>query len=75
MLVGSFIELDKSLIECIIDLLIYLVCNSFDYGIELLEKWFVVGKNSVGNLILFVEYQGGNICIEVIDDGVGLNCE
>lgn len=75
MLVGSSIEFDKSLIECIIDLLIYLVCNSFDYGIELLEKWFVVGKNSVGNLILFVEYQGGNICIEVIDDGVGLNCE
>lgn len=75
MLVGSFIEFDKSLIECIIDLLMYLVCNSFDYGIEMLEKCFEVGKNVVGNLIFFVEYQGGNICIEVIDDGVGFNCE
>ncbi|WP_438380420.1 chemotaxis protein CheA [Escherichia coli] len=74
-LVGSSTELDKSLIECIIDPLTHLVRNSLDHGIELPEKRLAAGKNSVGNLILSAEHQGGNICIEVTDDGAGLNRE
>lgn len=74
-LVGSSTELDKSLIERIIDPLTHLVRNSLDHGIELPEKRLATGKDSVGNLILSAEHQGGNICIEVTDDGAGLNRE
>ena len=74
-LVGSSTELNKSLIERIIDPLTHLVRNSLDHGIELPEKRLAAGKNSVGNLILSAEHQGGNICIEVTDDGAGLNRE
>ncbi|EKJ8217755.1 MULTISPECIES: chemotaxis protein CheA [Citrobacter] len=74
-LVGSSTELDKSLIERIIDPLTHLVRNSLDHGIELPEKRLEAGKNAVGNLILSAEHQGGNICIEVTDDGAGLNRE
>ncbi|EFH7123602.1 chemotaxis protein CheA [Escherichia coli] len=74
-LVGSSTELDKSLIERIIDPLTHLVRNSLDHGIEVPEKRLAAGKNSVGNLVLSAEHQGGNICIEVTDDGAGLNRE
>ncbi|HCC0888441.1 TPA: chemotaxis protein CheA [Salmonella enterica] len=74
-LVGSSTELDKSLIERIIDPLTHLVRNSLDHGIEMPEKRLEAGKNGVGNLTLSAEHQGGNICIEVTDDGAGLNRE
>ena len=74
-LMGSSTELDKSLIERIIDPLTHLVRNSLDHGIELPENRVAAGKSPVGNLILSAEHQGGNICIEVTDDGAGLNRE
>jgi two-component system chemotaxis sensor kinase CheA len=74
-LLGSSTELDKSLIERIIDPLTHLVRNSLDHGIESPEKRLAAGKSAVGNLTLSAEHQGGNICIEVIDDGAGLNRE
>ncbi len=73
--VGSSTELDKSLIERIIDPLTHLVRNSLDHGIELPEKRLESGKSPIGNLTLSAEHQGGNICIEVTDDGAGLNRE
>ncbi|WLS77269.1 chemotaxis protein CheA [Erwinia pyri] len=72
---GSSTELDKSLIERIIDPLTHLVRNSLDHGIESPEKRLAAGKDAVGNLTLSAEHQGGNICIEVVDDGAGLNRE
>ncbi|WP_191091662.1 chemotaxis protein CheA [Affinibrenneria salicis] len=72
---GSSTELDKSLIERIIDPLTHLVRNSLDHGIEEPEKRQAAGKPEIGNLTLSAEHQGGNICIEVIDDGAGLNRE
>ncbi|WP_420855314.1 chemotaxis protein CheA [Xenorhabdus mauleonii] len=74
-LIGSSTELDKSLIERIIDPLTHLVRNSLDHGIESPEKRLAAGKSETGNLTLAAEHQGGNICIEVIDDGAGLNRE
>ncbi|AHY13842.1 MULTISPECIES: chemotaxis protein CheA [Citrobacter] len=73
--VGSSTELDKSLIERIIDPLTHLVRNSLDHGIELPEKRLEARKSPIGNLTLSAEHQGGNICIEVTDDGAGLNRE
>ncbi|AVX37736.1 chemotaxis protein CheA [Yersinia massiliensis] len=72
-LLGSSTELDKSLIERIIDPLTHLVRNSLDHGIEDAQTRVAAGKQPVGNLTLSAEHQGGNICIEVLDDGAGLN--
>ncbi|MBS0908280.1 chemotaxis protein CheA [Tatumella sp. JGM118] len=72
---GSSTELDKSLIERIVDPLTHLVRNSLDHGIELPEQRLKAGKAAAGNLVLSAEHRGGNICIEVTDDGAGLNRE
>ncbi|MGD8163805.1 chemotaxis protein CheA [Pantoea sp. FN0307] len=74
-LVGGSAELDKSLIERIIDPLTHLVRNSLDHGIESREERIAKGKSPMGNLTLSAEHQGGNIVIEVSDDGAGLNRE
>lgn len=72
---GRATELDKSLIERIIDPLTHLVRNSLDHGIETPEKRVAAGKNPVGRLVLSAQHNGGNIVIEVKDDGAGLNRE
>lgn len=69
---GAATELDKSLIERIIDPLTHLVRNSIDHGIEMPEKRLEVGKKSEGTLTLSAQHQGGHIVLEVIDDGGGL---
>jgi two-component system chemotaxis sensor kinase CheA len=74
-LIGGSAELDKSLIERIIDPLTHLVRNSLDHGIESADVRLAKGKSAVGNLTLSAEHQGGNIVIEVSDDGAGLNRE
>ncbi|WP_337236227.1 chemotaxis protein CheA [Proteus faecis] len=74
-MIGSSTELDKSLIEKIIDPLTHLVRNSLDHGIEMPADRIALGKPEAGQLTLSAEHQGGNICIEVTDDGAGLNRE
>ncbi|MBB1592665.1 chemotaxis protein CheA [Achromobacter sp. UMC46] len=70
---GRATELDKSLIERIIDPLTHLVRNSLDHGIETPEKRIAAGKDPVGQLVLSAQHNGGNIVIEVSDDGGGLS--
>ncbi|AKQ56015.1 chemotaxis two-cpmponent sensor kinase [Bordetella hinzii] len=72
---GRATELDKSLIERIIDPLTHLVRNSLDHGIETPEKRVAAGKDPVGQLVLSAQHNGGNIVIEVSDDGGGLSRE
>lgn len=72
---GQATELDKSLIERIIDPLTHLVRNSLDHGIETVDKRIAAGKDAVGQLVLSAAHHGGNIVIEVSDDGGGLNRE
>lgn len=72
---GGSAELDKSLIERIIDPLTHLVRNSIDHGIESAEIRHASGKPEKGNLALSAKHHGGNIIIEVTDDGAGLNRE
>ncbi|MDA8225701.1 MAG: chemotaxis protein CheA [Betaproteobacteria bacterium] len=70
---GASTELDKGLIERIIDPLTHLVRNSIDHGFELPAERLQAGKPEAGKLVLSASHQGGNIVIEVIDDGRGLN--
>lgn len=74
-LIGGTAELDKSLIERIIDPLTHLVRNSLDHGIEPVDERIAKGKSATGKLTLSAEHHGGNIIIEVSDDGAGLNRE
>jgi len=72
---GEGTELDKGLIEKISDPLTHLVRNSIDHGIESTEQRVAAGKPPVGTVTLRAAHQGGNIIIEVSDDGAGLNRE
>lgn len=72
---GKSTELDKGLTERIIDPLTHLVRNSLDHGIETPDRREAAGKPRTGRLTLSAQHQGGNILIEVIDDGGGLNRE
>lgn len=72
---GESTELDKSLIEKLADPLTHIVRNSIDHGIELPEERRNSGKNARGSVRLRAFHQGGNIVIEVVDDGRGLHRE
>jgi two-component system chemotaxis sensor kinase CheA len=72
---GEGTELDKGLIEKITDPLTHLVRNSVDHGIEMPEQRVASGKPELGTVILRAFHQGGNIVIEIVDDGAGLNRE
>jgi two-component system chemotaxis sensor kinase CheA len=73
--VGENTELDKSLIEKITDPLTHLIRNSLDHGLETPDKRVANGKPPKGTITLKASHQGGNIVIEVLDDGAGLNRE
>jgi two-component system chemotaxis sensor kinase CheA len=70
---GEGTELDKTVLEQIGDPLIHLVRNSIDHGIELPEERIAKGKPEFGTVKLNAFHQGGNIVIEVTDDGAGLD--
>ncbi len=73
--VGEATELDKGLIEKVVDPLTHLVRNSLDHGIEPPAKRLAAGKTAHGAVTLRAFHQGGNIIIEVEDDGAGLDRE
>tara|TARA_R110002072_G_scaffold154_1_gene999 strand:+ start:55975 stop:58083 length:2109 start_codon:yes stop_codon:yes gene_type:complete len=74
-LLGEQTELDKTVMERIGDPLVHLVRNSLDHGLELPEKRLAAGKDEAGKITLNAFHQGGNIVIQIIDDGAGLNEE
>ncbi len=72
---GTDTELDKEVIECITDPLKHLVRNCVDHGIELPDERVEKGKSAEG-IIEFKAYQkGGQIFVQISDDGGGLNIE
>jgi two-component system chemotaxis sensor kinase CheA len=72
---GGATELDKGLIEQLIDPLTHLIRNSLDHGIELPDIRSAKGKNPVGRIEVCAYHEGGRIVVEVSDDGAGLNRE
>ena len=74
-MIGENTELDKGFIEKLSDPMTHLVRNSLDHGLETPEIRLAKGKPAQGNLTLKAFHQGGNIVIEVSDDGAGLNRE
>ena len=72
---GESTELDKTVMEKIGDPLVHLVRNSLDHGIEIPEDRIAAGKPETGEIHLNAYHEGGNIVIEITDDGAGLNLE
>ncbi|MEL7577974.1 chemotaxis protein CheA [Pseudoalteromonas sp. D15MCD-2] len=72
-LLGEQTELDKTVMEKLSDPMVHLVRNSLDHGLETVDKRVAAGKDPVGTVTLNAFHQGGNIVIEIMDDGQGLN--
>ncbi len=72
-MIGEETEVDKTVIEKIGDPLVHLVRNSLDHGIEMPEDRIAAGKPETGKIRLIASHKGGNIVIEIRDDGRGLN--
>jgi len=72
---GDQTELDKTVLEKIGDPLVHLVRNSVDHGIEMPQARAAAGKPVVGVISLEAYHKGGNIVVEVSDDGGGLQQE
>ena len=72
-MVGQDTELDRTIIEAIKDPLTHLVRNSMDHGIEAPEARKRAGKDAMGVLKLRAFHEGGQVNIEIGDDGAGLN--
>ena len=72
---GKETELDKTIIEAIKDPLTHLVRNTVDHGIERADVRVANGKPAEGCLTLRAYHEGGQVNIEICDDGAGLNLE
>lgn len=72
---GEQTELDKTVLERIVDPLVHLVRNGIDHGIEQPSTRLANGKPEMGVIELNAYHQGGSIVIEIQDDGAGLNCD
>jgi len=70
---GEQTELDKTVMEQIGDPLVHLVRNAADHGIETAAVRLASGKSAQGTITLDAYHQGGNIVIEISDDGAGIN--
>ncbi len=70
---GSEVELDKTIIEAISDPLTHLVRNSADHGIEIPDERLKAGKEAAGTIHLKAFHEAGQVNIEIIDDGKGLD--
>ena len=70
---GGTTELDKTVLERMIDPLVHLVRNGLDHGIETPEERAAAGKSGAGILHLSARQESGSVVIEIKDDGKGIN--
>jgi two-component system chemotaxis sensor kinase CheA len=72
---GEDTELDRNIVEEIHDPLLHMIRNSVDHGIEKPDARAAAGKSPMGQITLAAFHQGGNVVIQIKDDGAGLNRE
>ncbi len=70
---GNATELDRALIEAIRDPLMHIVRNAVDHGIEDAAARGAAGKPAIGRLIVRAAHEAGMVCIDVEDDGRGMD--
>ncbi|MDI9571094.1 MAG: chemotaxis protein CheA [Pseudomonadota bacterium] len=74
-LVGEDTEIDRNMVDEIYTPLVHLVRNAVDHGLETPAERLAAGKTEKGRIVLKAYHRGGNIVIEIADDGRGLNRE
>ncbi|GAB1408969.1 hypothetical protein MASR1M90_01230 [Desulfovibrionales bacterium] len=72
---GNDVELDKTIIEGLGDPLTHLVRNSADHGIEMPDERVAAGKQAMGTIVLKAYHEAGQVIIEIVDDGRGLDTD
>jgi two-component system chemotaxis sensor kinase CheA len=73
--IGDSVEIDKMMIEGLMDPLTHIIRNSLDHGLEQPKERQKKGKNEVGNLVISATQESGNIIISISDDGAGIDVE
>ncbi len=73
--IGDNVEIDKMMVEGLMDPLTHIIRNSLDHGIEKPEERYKKGKPEIGKLIISAEQESGNIIISIRDDGAGINVD
>jgi len=72
---GEETEIDRNMVDSIYDPLVHMVRNSVDHGVQVPSERIKMGKPPCGNVLLRAYQKGGNMVIEIEDDGNGLNTE
>jgi two-component system chemotaxis sensor kinase CheA len=72
---GDSVEIDKMMVEGLMDPLTHIIRNSLDHGIEKPEDRYKKGKKETGKLVISAAQESGNIIITIMDDGAGINVE
>ena len=72
---GEDTELDRNVVESIADPLVHMIRNSVDHGVESPQQREEAGKSRMGRVQLSAFHEGGNIVVEITDDGKGLDRE
>jgi two-component system chemotaxis sensor kinase CheA len=72
---GDDTEIDRNMVESLYDPLVHMIRNSLDHGLEPPKERLSKGKSPKGQLLLKAYHQGGNVIIELNDDGRGLDTE
>ncbi len=72
---GDSVEIDKMMVEGLMDPLTHIIRNSMDHGIEKPDERYKKGKPETGKLIISAQQESGNIIISIKDDGAGINID
>lgn len=72
---GEETEIDRNMVEEIYEPLVHMIRNSVDHGIEIPDDRLAAGKEPTGKILISAEQKGGNIVIDIEDDGRGLDAK
>ncbi|WP_246293823.1 chemotaxis protein CheA [Desulfobacter latus] len=70
---GEDTEIDRNVVDALYEPMVHMIRNACDHGIEALSERSEAGKPAQGNIHLYAYHKGGNIVIEIEDDGKGLD--
>jgi two-component system chemotaxis sensor kinase CheA len=73
--VGEGMDIDKSVLDRLVDPLIHILRNAVDHGLETPENRIAAGKNAAGTVVLSFSNQGNHLVVEVSDNGKGIDVE